>query len=231
MRLDPRRLVRYDDPLELREGNGERVLSIGSRRMLGSVCWWDPAVGRPERGDASVVALVLVDCDGHYFVHAVDYLRVEPPATAGEDEATQLCRQVADFLQATAQPAITVETNGIGRFLPALLRRTLAARGLPIAIREHVNTTAKDQRILDAFDPLLAAGALHAHSGLWQTPFIREMQEWLPGGRGRDDGLDAVSGCILSQPARLHRPMAPRSAQPIWHPLDTPFRAQADFQV
>jgi hypothetical protein len=29
------------------------------------------------------------------------------------------------------------------------------------------------------------------------------MREWLPGASGADDGLDAVSGCILSQPVRL----------------------------
>lgn len=232
MRLDPRRLVRYSDPLELREGNGERVVSIAGRRMRSSVCWWDPAVGRAERGDSSVVALVLVDGEGHYHVHGVSYLRVEAPEACGEDEAAQLCRQVTDFLQATAQAAIVVETNGLGRFLPALLRRTLRNRGLPVAVREHVSTTGKDQRILDAFDPLLAAGALHAHAGLWNTPFIREMQEWLPGGRGRDDGLDAVSGCILSLPVRLHAQTADGTSRtPIWRPLATGFRAGTDFKV
>ena len=65
------------------------------------------------------------------------------------------------------------------------------------------------------FDPLLAAGALRAHASVWQTPFVREMREWLPGGRGEDDGLDAVSGCILGQPVRLgprRHPRPPRLA-------------------
>ena len=92
-----------------------------------------------------------------------------------------------------------------------------------------MSTTAKDQRILAAFDPLLAARALHVHASVWETPFIRELREWLPGGRGRDDGLDAVSGCILAQPVRLggHGPAPPRRdwrqaaplrAQTVLHP-------------
>jgi hypothetical protein len=39
------------------------------------------------------------------------------------------------------------------------------------------------------------------------------MREWIPSSRAADDGLDAVSGCVLAQPVRLgggaaggHRP-------------------------
>jgi len=31
------------------------------------------------------------------------------------------------------------------------------------------------------------------------------MREWRPGGRGRDDGLDAVAGCLGDEPVRLAR--------------------------
>ena len=78
-------------------------------------------------------------------------------------------------------PAIMIETNGLGRFLPALLRRELGAAGLACAVVEQFSHTSKEQRILDAFDPLLAAGALHAHASVWSTPFIEEMREWRPG--------------------------------------------------
>jgi hypothetical protein len=209
-RLDPDRLVRYDAPLELHGVNGAPALTIAGRRMVGTSCWWDPALARPTRGDASVVAAVFTDGSGGYWLHGITYLRLDPERLAAEDEAAQLCRQVIGFLRAQHQPAIAVETNGLGRYLPALLRRELAAAGLAVTVSEQVSVTAKDQRILNAFDPLLAAGALHVHASVWETPFIREMREWLPGGRGRDDGLDAVSGCILAQPVRL----GPRPATP-----------------
>jgi hypothetical protein len=212
VRLDPDRLVRYDAPLVLGEGNGEPVLTIDGRRMVGTACWWDPALARPERGDASVVAAVFTDDSGGYWLHAIRYLQVDHSGLGEEDVAAQLCRQVAGFVREQHQPSIAVETNGIGRFLPSLLRRELDAQGQGTVVTEQVSTVRKDQRILGALDPLLAAGALRAHASVWRTPFIQEMREWLPGGRGSDDGLDAVSGCILSQPVRLNarRPAPPR---------------------
>ena len=209
-RLDPDRLVRYDAPLLRHEVNGERLLTIAGRRMVGTACWWDPALARPRRGDASVVAAVFTDDSGGYWLHAVQYLQVDESPAAGADAAGQLCRQVAAFLRAHQQPSITIETNGLGRYLPNLLRRELDAQGMAVAVREQVSTVAKDQRILGAFDPVLAAGALRAHASVWETSFIREMREWLPGGRGPDDGLDAVSACILNQPVRIgRRPAGP----------------------
>lgn len=203
VRLDPDRLVRYDAPLALHEANGTPILTIDGRRMVSAACWWDPALARPKGGDASVVAAVFTDDSGGYWLHGIRYLRVDAARLGEMDLATQLCRQVIAFVRELEQPAITVETNGLGQFLSTLLRRELDAQGLALAVIERVSTTSKEQRILDAFDPLLAAGALRAHASVWQTQFIREMREWLPGGRGPDDGLDAVSGCILAQPARL----------------------------
>jgi hypothetical protein len=212
VRLDPDRLIRYEDPLVLTEVNGEQILTIAGRRMVGSACWWDPAMARTTRGDASVVATVFTDDSGGFWLHGIRYLRVDPGGLGETDEAGQLCRQVIAFLRLMHQPAIAIETNGIGGYLPSLLRRELEAQRLTVSVVERTSAKAKDQRILEAFDPLLASGALRAHASVWETPFIREMREWLPGGRGPDDGLDAVSGCILSQPIRFgpRRPALPR---------------------
>jgi hypothetical protein len=143
------------------------------------------------------------------------------------DEATQLCRQVAAFVSELYLPSVTIETNGLGRFLPALLRRELEALGLACPVLEHVSKTNKDQRILQAFDPLLAAAALRAHADVWASPFIEEMREWRPRRRCRDDGLDAVSGCLLAEPVRLSR--AGPGRRPSWRPGHAPHRAATDF--
>jgi hypothetical protein len=147
------------------------------------------------------------------------------------DEATQLCRQVARFVAELYLPAVTLETNGLGRFLPGLLRRELAAAGLSCAVVEAVSKRAKDQRIVDAFDAVLAAGALHAHRSVWNTPFVAEMREWLPGGKARDDGLDAVAGCLLSQPVRLSRPLGPTAGRGDWRPGAGGIMADSVFDV
>jgi hypothetical protein len=228
LRLDPDRLVRYAAEIEIGRGNGVGQLTIAGQRITGAACFWDPAFGRPGQGDASVVAVVFTDEQGGYWLHAIEYLEFDPRQAGETDAATQLCRRVVTFLTRYEQPSVTVETNGIGKFLPGLLRRELAGAKLAVAVHEHVSTRSKQQRILDALDPLLAAGALRAHTRVWDTPFVREMREWLPGPNAADDGLDAVSGCILAQPARLARPRPPDARRPAWQ-TGTNYAARADF--
>ncbi|CAA7612774.1 phage terminase large subunit [Magnetospirillum sp. SS-4] len=229
-RLDPDRLRFYESELVHAEGNGQPLLTIGGRRMVAASCWWDPSYGAPGKGDASVVAAVFTDEDGLYWLHRLRYLEHDPERT-DVDEATQLCRQVAGFAAELHLPAISLETNGLGRFLPGLLRRELAAAGIGCAVIEAASRRAKDQRIVDAFDAVLAAGALHAHRGVWTTPFIGEMREWRPGGKGRDDGLDAVAGCLLSQPVRLSRRFAVPGLRPDWRPGGGAVLARTDFDI
>lgn len=242
-RLDPERLVAYRAGLDYAERNGVGVLTLGGTRLASASCWWDPAYGAPGGGDASVVAALFTDEDGTHYLHAVRYLEHDPGEAAraagrdgGEslDEASQQCRQVADFLKDNHLPSVTLETNGLGRFLPGLLRRALALAGVEAAVIEKTTQRAKDLRILDAFDAVLAARRLRVHESVWQTPFIREMREWAPGGTCRDDGLDAVAGCLLSEPVRLNR--TTRGARgsvrpaPTWRGGGT-FKAKTDFAV
>lgn len=233
-RLDADRLRFYDHEMDYREGNGEAVLTLDGKRLVSASCWWDPAYGAPGRGDASVIAAVFTDEDGGYWLHRVQYLEHDPDQTADIDEATQLCRAVARFVKSLHLPSVRVETNGLGRFLPGLLRRELSAQGVAAAVLDQASKTNKDQRIIAAFDAPMAAGSLHAHRSVWDTPFIAEMREWLPGGKGRDDGLDAVSGCLLSEPVRLsRRPGAADnlSAPPSWRGGQGSFRAVTTFSV
>ncbi len=207
-RLDPDRLLPYDDELVYREGNAEAVMTLGGRRLISASCWWDPSFGAPRKGDASVIACVFTDEDGHYWLHRARYM-AHDPALAGEAaEATQLCRQAVAFVRDHYIPAVTLETNGIGRFLPGLLRKELDDAGVACAVVEKASSRSKDLRIIDAFDAPLADGRLHAHRSVMESPLIAEMREWRPGANGRDDGLDAVSGCLLSEPVRL--PRSPR---------------------
>ncbi len=229
-RLDPDRLRLYEAELTYAEGNAQPVLSIGDTRMVSASCWWDPAYGAPGKGDGSVVAALFCDAQGGYWLHRVKYLTHDPTQT-DQDEASQQCRQVAEFARDLHLPAISLETNGLGRFLPGLLRRELAKLGYPCAVVEIASRKAKDQRIVDAFDAVLAAGALSAHRSVWTTPFIGEMREWRPGGKGRDDGLDAVAGCLLSQPVRLSRPNLKSPQRADWRPGGGGVTAQTDFDL
>ncbi|RDD60207.1 hypothetical protein DRB17_19280 [Ferruginivarius sediminum] len=229
-RLDPDKLVFYDGELDYAEGNREAVLTLAGRRLVSASCWWDPSYGSPRGGDGSVIAAVFVDGEGRYYLHRIAYLTHDSAKLAEVDEATQQCRAAARFARSLYLPCITLETNGLGRFLPGLLRRELSAMGVPCAVREIATHRSKDVRILEAFDAPLAAGALHAHRGIRETPFLREMREWRPGATGvRDDGLDAVAGCLFTEPVRLPRQAS--SGRWNWRPGAGGISAPSDFEV
>ena len=234
-RLDPDRLRVYDDELDYREANDEAILRLGERRLVSASCWWDPSYGAPGSGDSSVIAALFTDDEGDYWLHRIAYLTHDPALVETVDEATQQCRSVADFVRDLHLPSVALETNGLGRFLPGLLRRELAGVGVPCAVVERTSTRNKDLRIVEAFDAVLAAGRLHAHRSVWDTPFVAEMREWVPGGKTRDDGLDAVSGCLRNEPVRLPR-RPPPSAKTVkerrnWRVGTGGFSATTEFPV
>ena len=221
-RLDIGLIRPYDAPLVLVTANGEQILRLGERRLRSASCWWDPAYGGEERRDASAIACVFTDVDGRHYIHDVQYLRHDPGtnwAAGGPgtdwDEATAQCRQVRDFAERNLLTAVTVEENGIGKFLPGLLQSVL--RGSGIVVNKRSNHEQKAARILKAFDARLAAGVLHAHTDVLAGPFGDEMQAWRPTegrrgkgkGKGRDDALDAVAGCLEAEPARVRKTAAP----------------------
>ncbi|NMJ40266.1 phage terminase large subunit [Roseomonas sp. JC162] len=212
-RLDPAAIVRYAEEPDYREAQGRGVLTLLGRRLVSGGAFWDPAYGRPGSGDASVLAATYADGEGHHFLHRLAYLTHDP--AAAEDPATQQCRRVAEILRETLLPAVRVETNGLGRFLPALLRRELSRAGVACTVIEHASVRAKEDRILAALEPALAARRLHAHESVFRTPFAGEMAEWRPGAAGvRDDALDAVAGCLLAEPVRLVRGARPVASPP-----------------
>ncbi len=214
-RLDPSAIARYAAEPDYREANGRGVLTLLGHRIVSGGAWWDPAYGRPGSGDASVLACTYADAEGRHYLHRLAYLLHDP--NAAEDPATQQCRAVAHLAQELLLPVVRVETNGLGRFLPALLRREVAKIGAACTVQEVASHRSKTERILAALDPVLAARRLSAHEGIWRTPFPREMAEWRPGASGvRDDALDAVAGCLLSEPVRLPSVVATRPGTLPW---------------
>ncbi len=239
-RLDPERLKPYDHELEYREGNGEPILTLGGKRLVSASCFWDPSFGRPDTrgrpaGDGCVIAAVFTDADGDYWLHGIDYLSFRPGLADEIDEATQLCRQAVAFARRHFVPAVSIETNGVGKFLPGLFRRELNRAGLACAVIEHTSSRNKVDRILEAFDAVLAAGRLHASRRALASSFVTEMREWRPDVSGRDDGLDAVAGCLLAEPVRLAREDRTRTerarTKTAWRAGLKPTRLKTDFEV
>lgn len=227
-RLDAGLLQAYDAEPDYTEAQRRTVLSLSGKRLVSCSAWWDPAFGG-DKGDASVLAIVYTDEDGLYYLHRVEYLKVR--VRDGEDEAALQCRRVAELARDFYVPSVAVEINGLGRFLPSILRRELAVAGVPCTVLEMSSRRPKDLRILEAFDAVMAAHALHAHRSVWRTPLIAEMREWRPDQKNaQDDGLDAVAGALSLEPVRLKRSCAAPPARN-WTGAGAGHQARTDFEV
>ncbi len=206
-RLNPAHLLRYSGEIFYTKEISH--LAINDRKMVSSSAFWDPAFGG---NDGSVVAIVFADEEGDFWLHRVVYLR----AGSNIDEATSQCQQVVTLARLNYLPSIAVESNGIGKYLPQILRREMVKERVPCAVIGHNNTQKKGARIVEAFETVMAAQMLHVHDSVFHTPFLTEMQEWRPGRtRGHDDGLDAVAGALLLHPARIKTGVF--SGRQSWH--------------
>lgn len=213
-RLDPALLIPYAEEPEYREANGTAQLWLLGRRMVSGGGFWDPAYGRADaRGDGSVLAATYGDAEGNQYLHRVAWITHRPDHPG--DPATQQCRQVAALARDLHLPVLRVETNGLGAFLPQVLRQEMARAGTNCAVLPTPSRTAKAERILAAFDAPLAARRLYAHDSVLATPFPQEMREWRPDLKNpRDDALDAAAGALSAEPTRL--PSLPRARGPSW---------------
>lgn len=191
-RLDPGGLHFYSDEFEPRNAR------IADNVITGHILYWDPSTGRRHRDSSACVLLYRDDKSHHIFIHDILYLSVP------DEEQFPLSRQcdmVLDFMYLRNLTRITIETNGIGGGLPEIMRDCASRRGLQVYVNRVSNTKSKSERILNAIEPVLTTGRLHAHVRIQQTPLLAEMLGWTPmGSTAHDDGLDAVAGAIAQTP-------------------------------
>lgn len=182
LRLDPDHLLLSDEP--------------PFHEITQKVAAWDPAYGA-KGGDGSVLAVACSLRGGRFHVSELVWLRSHEDCET--DAATQQCRAVILLLQRHGITRLMLETNGIGKFLPALLRKELKLARHSCAVIETVSRKSKAERILSVFDPLLAARALTASHAIAQTGLFEEMRNFSASSKhGKDDGLDAAAQALLS---------------------------------
>ena len=212
-KLDPDALRLYNDDFN------PHTARLGEHTVTGATVYWDPSTGRKNSDGSVCILLYRDDKTKNLFIHDVAYLVVP------DDEVHPLARQcemVLCFMQRHGIYRICVETNGLGNALPEIMRDVCARRNVTVTIQKIINHQRKETRILDAIEPVLTAGRLHAHVRIQSTPLIAEMLGWTPVGTiGHDDGLDALAGAICAQPIPV-RPLG-RSAQI--------FSANTDFKI
>jgi hypothetical protein len=214
VRLDPDALIWYSAEFDA------RTAKLDGHLITGCAMYWDPSTGR-RGNDGSVAALIYRDSKNHLaFIHDILYLNVSE--NDPHPMATQ-CGIVLDFMRRHNQRIIALEVNGIGSALPEILRDAAARRGDAVIVQKIINHQNKELRIIDAIEPLLGTGRLHAHDRIRETRFLFEMLGWAPntGGCGHDDGLDAVAGALRTNACPL------RPAASTFRPIT----AKTDFNV
>lgn len=231
VRLDPTRIVPYAVAPVLREANGEASLWLGRQRIVGAACRWDPSSGK-LKSDGSGVAVVLQDDGGRRYAQTVTTLTGEVAVFADDGKTItggqvwQLC----DLVERYHLTRVTVETNGIGGFAPAILRAALTQRKLlPCAVVEVNSTANKNKRILEAIEPLLLSrGMLWADLAVLKGPLWAQMRDWNPGTTSQvDDMLDALAGAITDTPERVKAKGGIPSSRRVddWRPTAGTFEA------
>ncbi|MEM9470070.1 MAG: phage terminase large subunit [Pseudomonadota bacterium] len=202
-RLDTALLEFYDAPLKDHLAHDELQLKIGDQKIVSCTAWWDPSFAS-ARGDSSVLAILYGDTQGRKYIHHLEYIKIDPKKT--QDEAKAQCKIVTKLMKKYFVPAIAVEANGIGGFLPSILRNTLSEWCVKTAILEKHSSQNKNDRIIQAYDAIMAARHLYIHESVKKTPYLTEMMEWNPNTkRNNDDGLDAVAGALSLEPERIKR--------------------------
>lgn len=189
----------YNQEVTYYESNNGVCMKLCDTQMVSALAWWDPSFGQ-SRGDRSVLACVFFDAGGRCYVQDLMYLSVKDESCAAEEQ----CNQVVQAIQKYHLPCVMIETNGIGKFLPELLKKKVKEQGVSCSIIPKISHTSKAQRILQALDARLANGSVYAHVRIKSTPFMQEINEWNAECKNmHDDGLDALACCLLAEPVRL----------------------------
>ena len=213
IRLDPGLIHFYSDEFDT------YTARLGDNYITGGTVYWDPSGGR-QNSDSSVCVLIYRDDKNRrVFIHDMMYM-VVPEET--DYPLSYQCERVIEFVHRHKMRQIVLETNGIGAALPEIMRDIINRNGAGIRVCGITNSRRKQDRILDALEPLMSTGRLFAHNRVTATPFISEMLAWSPmGGADHDDGLDAVAGGIVSVPV----PMRPTGS------LVHKYTANTDFKI
>jgi hypothetical protein len=205
IRLDPAKIIPYAVEPVIKYANKTATMWLGAVRIAGMSVRWDPSSAKLG-SDVSALALVLQDDHGRRYLHRVKALTGEI-AEFAEDGKRILGGQVfqiCDLVEKFNVPRVTVETNGIGGFAPAVLKAALKQRKLVCGVAEEHAVVNKNKRILEAYEGPLSAGMLWAHTEVLDGEFWDQMKDFNPGTQAQEDDLiDAGAGAITDTPERI----------------------------
>ncbi|WP_419204327.1 phage terminase large subunit [Bordetella trematum] len=207
-RMDPSQIKAYDMHPRVETANRQVRMVLGTVQIVSARAYWDCALGK-VKGDASAFSLVLDDVAGNSYWHVCEGLEGEF-AVFSDDRNTrivdgqvlQACRLIEKF----NIPNVYVETNGIGAFVPQLLRQAIKQERLRCGVTDVQVSGNKNARILEGLEPPIKSGVLWAHVDVLDGPLWDQMIQWDPEVKDQpDDYLDSGAGAILQAPVRIGR--------------------------
>ena len=203
-RLDPDKLIPYDNVPEIGFANGAPILMLGKTRLVGVKARWDCALGKVTT-DASVLAVVFTDAAGALYWQCSQELTGSLEEFDPSNQTRLIggqVKQLLDTLKRLHVSHITVEVNGPGVFVPAILRKHALPLGVSVS-EDHVSR-GKNADILDAFEPTLDSGFLWAHIDIVNGAASAQMRAWNAAVKQQpDDHLDCAGRAILETPKRI----------------------------
>ena len=232
VRLDPERIEVYDCEPVIEPVNGGIRMTLNGIQMVGASLTVDPASGK-LKSDVSALALVLQDAAGKRYWHRALPLTGEV-AEFDEDgkkiiggQVLQICDVVEQFKISRVQ----IETNGIGKFMPAVLKAALKQRKLVCGVSDDHSTENKNKRILEAFEPLILSNMLAMSRQVADSAAYNELLEFNPAAISNDDDyIDAGAKAISATPERIQSfGILDRVAAQNWSPRSGVFEAQVDY--
>lgn len=221
VRLDPDRIQIYDQAPEIRIANGNACMWLDGRRMVGAAAYWDCALGKPGN-DVSSFSLIFTDSSGNYYWQECE------PLTG---DVFAQCKPVVRFVKKYALRGVTVETNGIGGHVPAVLRKELKEANIECAVLERNRTHNKNVFICDALETPLSGRYLYASRHVMQGNMPQQMRDWDPLQKDQpDDSLDSGAGAISETPIRIgHDVPAADDNREDWREGSGTHEVQTDF--
>lgn len=205
-RLDPARIIPYDVEPAVRYANKTASMYLGSVKIVGMAARWDPSSGK-IRSDVSALALVLQDEQGRRYLHRTVPLvgEVAEFTEDGKRIVGGQVWQICDLVEQFNIPRVTVETNGIGGFAPAVLKAALKQRKLICGVTEEHSVANKNKRILEAYEGPMSSGMLWGHVSVLDGEFWDQMKDFNPETQNQaDDLIDSGAGAITDTPERIN---------------------------
>lgn len=205
IRLDPHKIQAYDCEPRFIKANKRLTMWLGNVQIVGCSLRWDPSGGKVN-SDVSAAVLDLQDAAGRHYWHRVAALtgNIADTNERGDKITGGQVWQLVDMIEAFKVPRVTIETNGIGGYAPDFLKQALKQRRIRCAVSEVQATLNKNMRILEALEPLLQSQMLWAHVDVLNGPLWDQAKDWNPAVKNQpDDLLDAGSGAVTDQPARI----------------------------